>query len=66
MKALEYACDIKAEVFGKPSSLFFQSVLNDMGLQPHEVVMIGDDLVNDVGGAQHCGIKGIQVRTGKY
>lgn len=28
--------------------------------------MIGDDLVNDVGGAQQCGIKGIQVRTGKY
>ncbi|XP_011615454.1 phospholysine phosphohistidine inorganic pyrophosphate phosphatase isoform X2 [Takifugu rubripes] len=66
MKALEYACDVKAEVFGKPSSLFFQSVLNDMGLQPHEVLMIGDDLVNDVGGAQQCGIKGVQVRTGKY
>lgn len=28
--------------------------------------MIGDDLVNDVGGAQRCGIKGVQVRTGKY
>lgn len=31
-----------------------------------QVLMIGDDLVNDVGGAQHCGMKGIQVRTGKY
>lgn len=31
-----------------------------------KVVMIGDDLVNDVGGAQQCGIKGVQVRTGKY
>lgn len=66
MKALEYACDVKAEVFGKPSPLFFQSALNDMGLQPQEVLMIGDDLVNDVGGAQRCGIKGVQVRTGKY
>ncbi len=28
--------------------------------------MIGDDLVNDVGGAQQCGMKGVQVRTGKY
>lgn len=28
--------------------------------------MIGDDLVNDVGGAQSCGMKGVQVRTGKY
>ncbi|KAM4624631.1 phospholysine phosphohistidine inorganic pyrophosphate phosphatase [Polymixia lowei] len=66
MKALEYACDVEAEVIGKPSSMFFQTVLNDMGIQPHEVLMIGDDLVNDVGGAQHCGMKGVQVRTGKY
>ncbi|XP_028332179.1 phospholysine phosphohistidine inorganic pyrophosphate phosphatase isoform X1 [Gouania willdenowi] len=66
MKALEYACDIKAEVIGKPSQMFFQSVLSDMGLQPHEVLMIGDDLVSDVGGAQSCGMKGVQVRTGKY
>lgn len=66
MKALEYACDVQAEVVGKPSPEFFQSVLRDMNLQPHEVVMVGDDLVNDVGGAQRCGIKGVQVRTGKY
>lgn len=31
-----------------------------------QVLMIGDDLLNDVGGAQHCGMKGVQVRTGKY
>lgn len=31
-----------------------------------QVVMVGDDLVNDVGGAQRCGMKGVQVRTGKY
>ena len=28
--------------------------------------MIGDDIVSDVGGAQACGIRGVQVRTGKY
>lgn len=33
----QYACDLEAEVIGKPSPAFFQSVLNDMGLQPHEV-----------------------------
>ncbi|XP_061665629.1 phospholysine phosphohistidine inorganic pyrophosphate phosphatase isoform X2 [Syngnathoides biaculeatus] len=66
MKALEYACDVEAEVIGKPSAAFFRSVLNDMALQPHEVMMIGDDLVNDIGGAQQCGMKGVQVRTGKY
>ena len=31
-----------------------------------QAVMIGDDIVSDVGGAQACGIRGIQVRTGKY
>ncbi|XP_062330767.1 phospholysine phosphohistidine inorganic pyrophosphate phosphatase isoform X1 [Osmerus eperlanus] len=66
MKALEYACDVEAEVIGKPAPMFFQSVLNNMGIQPQEALMIGDDLVNDVGGAQHCGMKGILVRTGKY
>ena len=28
--------------------------------------MVGDDLENDVGGAQANGIRGILVRTGKY
>ncbi|XP_016334361.1 phospholysine phosphohistidine inorganic pyrophosphate phosphatase-like, partial [Sinocyclocheilus anshuiensis] len=37
MKALEYACDVQAEVVGKPSAEFFQMVLSDMKLQPHEV-----------------------------
>lgn len=31
-----------------------------------QALMIGDDLVNDVGGAQQVGMKGLQVRTGKY
>ncbi|KAJ8264458.1 hypothetical protein GJAV_G00149400 [Gymnothorax javanicus] len=66
MKALEYACDVEAEVVGKPAPMFFQSVLTDMGIQPQEALMIGDDLINDVGGAQSCGMRGLQVRTGKY
>lgn len=28
--------------------------------------MIGDDIVSDVGGAQACNIRGVQVRTGKF
>uniref|UniRef100_A0A3B3RIX9 Phospholysine phosphohistidine inorganic pyrophosphate phosphatase n=1 Tax=Paramormyrops kingsleyae TaxID=1676925 RepID=A0A3B3RIX9_9TELE len=66
MKALEYACDVEAEVVGKPSPVFFQSVLADMGIQPSQALMIGDDLVNDVGGAQSCGMRGLLVKTGKY
>jgi len=28
--------------------------------------MIGDDIVGDIDAAQRCGIRGIQVRTGKF
>jgi hypothetical protein len=28
--------------------------------------MIGDDIVGDVGGAQRCGLRALQVRTGKF
>lgn len=66
MKALEYACDIEAEIVGKPSNAFFNAVLQDMGQPAESVVMIGDDIMSDVGGAQACGMRGVQVRTGKY
>ena len=65
-KALEFASGIQPEIVGKPSPLFFNSVINGMQLQPQDCVMIGDDIISDVGGAQYCGIRGIQVRTGKF
>ncbi|KAK2190295.1 hypothetical protein NP493_79g05064 [Ridgeia piscesae] len=65
-KALEYACDVKAEVVGKPSKMFFETALRDMGITADEALMIGDDIVSDVGGAQACGLRALQVRTGKY
>ncbi|XP_032278977.1 phospholysine phosphohistidine inorganic pyrophosphate phosphatase isoform X1 [Phoca vitulina] len=66
MKALEYACGIEAEVVGKPSPEYFQSALKEMGVEAHEAIMIGDDIVGDVGGAQRCGMRALQVRTGKF
>ncbi|XP_056004921.1 uncharacterized protein LOC125660289 [Ostrea edulis] len=65
-KALEFAADVKAEVVGKPSPTFFNSVLEDMDVGAENAVMVGDDIVSDVGGAQACGMLGIQVRTGKF
>lgn len=64
--ALEYAADVKAEIIGKPQPEFFKSALRDMGVEPEEAVMVGDDVVSDVGGAQDCGLTGVLVRTGKY
>lgn len=66
MKALEYACDIEAEVVGKPEPAFFNIPLQDMGVTPDMCVMVGDDIMGDVGGAQSTGMRGVLVRTGKY
>ncbi len=63
---LEYAAGVEAIVTGKPSVGIFEAALGDMGLEPGEVVMVGDDIDSDIGGAQSVGIRGTLVRTGKY
>jgi HAD superfamily hydrolase (TIGR01458 family) len=63
---LEYATGVPATVIGKPSPEMFQAALRDLGLAPENVVMIGDDVRQDVGGAQKSGICGVLVKTGKY
>ena len=64
--ALEYATGKGATVVGKPERGFFQLALEDLGLRSHEVAMVGDDAEADVAGAQAAGLKGVQVKTGKY
>ncbi len=64
--ALEYASDRPAEVVGKPHGAFFRLALDDLGLPASEVLMVGDDLEADIGGAKDAGLSAIQVRTGKY
>jgi HAD superfamily hydrolase (TIGR01458 family) len=64
--ALEYASGKSATVVGKPERAFFRLALADMGLEPHEVAMVGDDSESDVAGAQAAGLRGILVKTGKY
>jgi HAD superfamily hydrolase (TIGR01458 family) len=64
--ALEMAAGTKATVVGKPSKEFFGLALKDLGVPKDEVVMIGDDIATDIGGAQGAGIRGALVRTGKF
>jgi len=64
--ALEFATGTSATIIGKPSRAFFNSALQDMGLQPDQVAMIGDDIRSDIGGAHKMGMKSVLVRTGKY
>lgn len=63
---LEYAAGVEAMIMGKPSVDFFKIALADLGLPASEVLMVGDDIDSDIGGAQKAGIRGILVRTGKY
>ncbi len=63
---LEYASGATAMMIGKPAADFFRIALADMGLTAESVLMVGDDIDSDIGGAQAIGIKGALVRTGKY
>ena len=53
-------------MIGKPAKEFLLTALNYIGCATNEAIMIGDDIVSDVGGAQECGIPGVLVITGKY
>lgn len=64
--ALEYGSGVRAEIVGKPNRSFFTTPLETLGVAPGEAVLIGDDVRDDVGGAQAAGIAGILVRSGKY
>jgi HAD superfamily hydrolase (TIGR01458 family) len=63
---LEAAAGIEIPVVGKPSPSFYRAALADLGTDPARTVMVGDDLVSDVLGAQAVGITGVLVRTGKF
>jgi HAD superfamily hydrolase (TIGR01458 family) len=64
--ALEFATGKKATIIGKPSKAFFDRALDEIGLRPGQVAMIGDDISTDVAGAHMVGMKSILVKTGKY
>lgn len=66
VRALEYAAGTTALVLGKPSRDFFESALADLGASVSSTLMIGDDVVADVLGAQAAGLQACLVRTGKY
>lgn len=66
VKALEHAAGTKAIVLGKPAPEFFDAGLMVLDSAPQETVIVGDDIVGDVAGAQRVGIHGALVRTGKF
>ena len=65
-KALEFASGVTASVTGKPDKTFFDEALKSIQVSASDAVMIGDDIVSDVGAAQSLGMSGIQLKTGKF
>ncbi len=63
---LEFVSGKQAKVIGKPSAEFFNLAVSALGLPEEQVLVIGDDIENDIGGAQAAGLRGALVRTGKY
>lgn len=64
--ALEYAAEVSALVLGKPSPAYFRFALDDLGLEPNRVAVIGDDIEIDVRGAQLMGMQGWLVKSGRF
>ena len=64
--ALEYATGTRAKLFGKPAPDFFSQVVAGLEVPAHRVLLIGDDAVSDVAGAQDAGLVGALVQTGKF
>src|SRR6266508_1451705 len=58
--------DRKAVICGKPSPMFFHEAVRMVGTPLERTAMVGDDIANDVLGAQAVGLVGILVRTGKF
>ncbi|MGH2678945.1 MAG: TIGR01458 family HAD-type hydrolase [Actinomycetota bacterium] len=63
---LEEATGAGATICGKPERTYFDAALTRLGVSPARAAMVGDDIVNDILGAQAAGMTGILVRTGKY
>ncbi len=63
---LEYTTGQEATVLGKPTKEFFNLAINGLNIPPENIAMVGDDINNDVAGAQGLGMFGILVKTGKF
>jgi len=63
---LEEAARVQATICGKPAPAYFDAALAMLGVPAEKCAMVGDDVVNDVLGAQAVGLTGVLVRTGKF
>jgi HAD superfamily hydrolase (TIGR01458 family) len=63
---LEDAAGVEATLVGKPARSFFDSAVAALGVPAEGIVMVGDNVISDVNGAQRAGLRGVLVRTGSF
>jgi 4-nitrophenyl phosphatase len=66
VKALEYACDKKGYIMGKPSMNFYRNILKRLKSKPQDCLFISDDPLSDLVGAKNSKIETAFVLSGKY
>ena len=63
---LERASGVQAVYIGKPFPYTFQLALRSLGLEPGEVLMVGDRVSTDILGAKKAGLRSALVKTGEF
>ncbi len=66
VEAVAYATQVEPTVIGKPSRLYYQQVLDDVGLPAESVLVVSDDPFTDLAGAKRMGMRAAFVLSGKY
>lgn len=58
---LEYCAGREATVIAKPAAYSYQAVLNDLGVQAEDAIMISDELDPDLEGARRLGLQTVHL-----
>ncbi len=65
IRMFEQMCNTKATVIGKPNRLMLEMAAGEMGVDPKEIVMVGDRLYTDIRMGKVTGIDTILVLSGE-
>jgi HAD superfamily hydrolase (TIGR01458 family) len=64
--AIEYATQSAAAIIGKPSPAYYQQALDEIAVNPRDVLMVSDDPLSDLAGAKTMGMHTAFMLSGKY
>ncbi len=62
--AIEAATGVRSVSIGKPEPYLLEEAARAVGREPHEAVMIGDNLLTDIGAAAAVGARSVLMLTG--